>query len=149
MWLSIACLLFLVKGMDSTSFLYFQYFHYCYLVCLMTLVLSILVFHHFYFTFIFRISITFRRMDESKRPRGYVPEPDLQGLEPVFYETDSRPRVSNSPKPERPINRQAVRTEGGMEAKGFMGRGHRSGPHYSSRLLRGPANRRRVRPHQS
>lgn len=31
------------------------------------------------------ISITFRRMDESKRPIGYAPEPDLQGIEPLSY----------------------------------------------------------------
>ncbi|KAI5393613.1 RNA demethylase ALKBH9B [Lathyrus oleraceus] len=33
-----------------------------------------------------RISITFRRMDESKRPSGHVPEPDLQGIQPLAYE---------------------------------------------------------------
>lgn len=32
-----------------------------------------------------RISITFRRMDELKRPVDYAPEPDLQGLEPLCY----------------------------------------------------------------
>ncbi|KAH6760063.1 2-oxoglutarate and oxygenase superfamily protein [Perilla frutescens var. frutescens] len=35
-----------------------------------------------------RISITFRRMDESKRPAGYTPEPDLHGLEPLLDEED-------------------------------------------------------------
>ncbi|XP_054818587.1 RNA demethylase ALKBH9B-like isoform X1 [Prosopis cineraria] len=33
-----------------------------------------------------RISITFRRMDVSKRPIGYVPEPDLQGIQPLAFE---------------------------------------------------------------
>ncbi|KAL4569025.1 hypothetical protein LXL04_024652 [Taraxacum kok-saghyz] len=40
-----------------------------------------------------RISITFRKMDESKWPSGFVPEPDLQGLEPLSYE----------PEPDRPV----------------------------------------------
>lgn len=35
-----------------------------------------------------RISITFRKMGESKRPLGYVPDPDLQGLQPLSYEVD-------------------------------------------------------------
>ncbi|KAL1191925.1 RNA demethylase ALKBH9B [Cardamine amara subsp. amara] len=33
-----------------------------------------------------RISITFRKMDESKRPVWFVPEPDLQGIEPLPLE---------------------------------------------------------------
>ena len=51
-----------------------------------------------------RISITFRKMDESKRPIGYLPEPDLQGLQPVSYEMD-RSKISNPQKPERRMNR--------------------------------------------
>ncbi|CAM8876982.1 unnamed protein product [Rhodiola kirilowii] len=35
-----------------------------------------------------RISITFRRMDVSKRPVGFVPEPDLQDIQPLSYEVD-------------------------------------------------------------
>ncbi|KAL1215564.1 RNA demethylase ALKBH9B [Cardamine amara subsp. amara] len=33
-----------------------------------------------------RISITFRKMDESKRPVGFIPEPDLQEVKPLPYE---------------------------------------------------------------
>ncbi|CAA7035738.1 unnamed protein product [Microthlaspi erraticum] len=33
-----------------------------------------------------RISITFRKMNESKRPFGFTPEPDLQGIKPLPYE---------------------------------------------------------------
>ncbi|VVB10073.1 unnamed protein product [Arabis nemorensis] len=33
-----------------------------------------------------RISITFRKMDESKRPVGFTPEPALQGIKPLPYE---------------------------------------------------------------
>lgn len=83
-------------------------------------------------------------MDESKRPIGYLPEPDLQGLQPVSYEMD-RSKISNPQKPERRMNRQAVRREGSVEARGFMERGDHSGSHYSSRAPRGPANRRRIR----
>ncbi|XP_042025809.1 RNA demethylase ALKBH9B-like [Salvia splendens] len=35
-----------------------------------------------------RISITFRRMDDTKRPMGYTPEPDLQGLQPLMDEEE-------------------------------------------------------------
>ncbi|KAG2240768.1 hypothetical protein Bca52824_090513 [Brassica carinata] len=40
-----------------------------------------------------RISITFRKMDESKRPVGFTPDPDLQGIKPLPYEqtTQSTP----------------------------------------------------------
>ncbi|PKI78082.1 hypothetical protein CRG98_001532 [Punica granatum] len=33
-----------------------------------------------------RISITFRRMDESKRPSNYLPDPDLLAIQPLTYE---------------------------------------------------------------
>lgn len=53
-----------------------------------------------------RISITFRRMDESKRPHGYVPEPDLQEIQPILYEADQ-------PKKDKrhSTKKQAVRRE--------------------------------------
>lgn len=41
-----------------------------------------------------RISITFRRMDESKRPAGYIPEPDLQGIQPLAYEAEQEEKKS-------------------------------------------------------
>uniref|UniRef100_A0A0D6QUJ5 Fe2OG dioxygenase domain-containing protein n=1 Tax=Araucaria cunninghamii TaxID=56994 RepID=A0A0D6QUJ5_ARACU len=37
-----------------------------------------------------RISITFRKMDQSKLPYNFVPEPDLQGIEPLSYMKDNR-----------------------------------------------------------
>ncbi|KAF7830393.1 RNA demethylase ALKBH9B-like [Senna tora] len=43
-----------------------------------------------------RISITFRRMDVSKRPTRYVPEPDLQGIQPLAYEVDPEKRPNGS-----------------------------------------------------
>ncbi|KFK30240.1 hypothetical protein AALP_AA7G235700 [Arabis alpina] len=44
-----------------------------------------------------RISITFRKMDDSKRPVGFTPEPDLQGIKPLPYEstTVSTPDVAS------------------------------------------------------
>lgn len=36
-----------------------------------------------------RISITFRRMDETKRPIDCAPEPELEGLEPLHYNAES------------------------------------------------------------
>lgn len=43
-----------------------------------------------------RISITFRKMDESKRPVGFTPEPDLQGIKPLPYEQTTQ---SSTPPP--------------------------------------------------
>ncbi|XP_041016623.1 RNA demethylase ALKBH9B-like [Juglans microcarpa x Juglans regia] len=48
-----------------------------------------------------RISITFRRMDDSKRPIGYVTEPDLQDIQQLPYVVDRRNyRLNNCPRPE-------------------------------------------------
>ncbi|KAF5454555.1 hypothetical protein F2P56_024211 [Juglans regia] len=47
-----------------------------------------------------RISITFRRMDDSKRPIGYVAEPDLQDIQQLPYVVDRRYRLKNCPRPE-------------------------------------------------
>ncbi|KAF1859455.1 hypothetical protein Lal_00010039 [Lupinus albus] len=44
-----------------------------------------------------RISITFRRMDESKRPIDHVPEPHLQGIQPLVYEVE-REKWSTGPR---------------------------------------------------
>ncbi|CAN0918663.1 RNA demethylase ALKBH9B [Linum grandiflorum] len=59
-----------------------------------------------------RISITFRKMDGKKWPAGFVPEPDLQGIQPLEFEADKTNR-SNSPKSE-PYRRrqQPLETEG-------------------------------------
>ncbi|XP_031095929.1 RNA demethylase ALKBH9B-like isoform X1 [Ipomoea triloba] len=57
-----------------------------------------------------RISITFRRMDESKRPVGYVPDPDLQGLQPLSYEVDKY-KKPKTVKPRRSMKKQVVRQE--------------------------------------
>ncbi|XP_059654533.1 RNA demethylase ALKBH9B-like [Cornus florida] len=54
------------------------------------------------------ISITFRKMDKSKWPIGFVPEPDLQGLQPLSYE-DSRLKSLNPSKSKLLVNRREGR----------------------------------------
>ncbi|KAD3640705.1 hypothetical protein R6Q59_003404 [Mikania micrantha] len=58
-----------------------------------------------------RISITFRKMDESKCPVGFIPEPDLQGIEPLVYGSDKPKGGSNRYKQSRPSNRQNTRRD--------------------------------------
>ncbi|XP_028104364.1 RNA demethylase ALKBH9B-like [Camellia sinensis] len=93
-----------------------------------------------------RISITFRKMDESKRPIGFVPEPDLQGLQPISYETDrsKRPTLSKS---KRTVNRQPARREDSRDkARRSAGRGNNYlNPPISLQIQCGPSNRRTVR----
>ncbi|CAI9110920.1 OLC1v1011028C1 [Oldenlandia corymbosa var. corymbosa] len=73
-----------------------------------------------------RISITFRKMDESKWPIGYVPEPDLQGLQPLPYEVDSSKKI-DSPKYRGPgrrqFNRREDREHNSTEMRGSTHRG--------------------------
>ncbi|XP_052196981.1 RNA demethylase ALKBH9B isoform X2 [Diospyros lotus] len=93
-----------------------------------------------------RISITFRRMDESKRPFGYAPEPDLQGLQPLSYGTD-RPGRSAPSKSNLPGNRPAARREDNREKSRRLARkgNNFTVPQVSIKIERGPDNRRRVR----
>ncbi|XP_039044377.1 RNA demethylase ALKBH9B-like [Hibiscus syriacus] len=65
-----------------------------------------------------RISITFRRMDESKRPVGYTQEPDLQGIESLCYDEEKSKRLISSPKSEPYVRRQPLRREGRKEGRG-------------------------------
>ncbi|KAJ0968717.1 hypothetical protein J5N97_021594 [Dioscorea zingiberensis] len=37
-----------------------------------------------------RISITFRKMDEKKWPMGFIPEPDLQNIQPLVEDLDEK-----------------------------------------------------------
>lgn len=61
-------------------------------------------------------------MDEAKWPIGFVPEPDLQGLEPLAYDTDKPNGGSNHFKPYRPSNRQMVRRDDSKDnSRGFLG----------------------------
>lgn len=87
-------------------------------------------------------------MDESKCPIGYVPEPDLQGLEPLTFGADKSKKM-NSPKFRVPGKRQVVkredRGENVAEVKGSTQRG--SELRLSNRSRQGPMNRRRIRLH--
>ncbi|KAK6258227.1 Alpha-ketoglutarate-dependent dioxygenase AlkB-like - like 2 [Theobroma cacao] len=90
-----------------------------------------------------RISITFRRMDESKRPVGYASEPDLQGIEPLSYDAE-KPRRLNSPKSDRHVKRQPFRREGRKEARGLPEGNEQLEPRSSNWSRRAPANKRRI-----
>ncbi|KAF3680187.1 putative protein WUSCHEL-like, partial [Capsicum annuum] len=57
-----------------------------------------------------RISITFRRMDESRRPIGCAPEQDLLGLQPLSHEAD-RCEKSSTSKPWHSTREQLGRRE--------------------------------------
>ncbi|KAJ7953115.1 oxidoreductase, 2OG-Fe(II) oxygenase family protein [Quillaja saponaria] len=91
-----------------------------------------------------RISITFRRMDESKRPIGYIPEPDLQGLRPLSYEVE-KTKNSNVPQPDHHMKRRTVVRTGRLEVRGSP---DSNGIHIDRRLRDSiqtrhmPANRR-------
>ncbi|GFP88146.1 rna demethylase alkbh5 [Phtheirospermum japonicum] len=90
-----------------------------------------------------RISITFRRMDESKWPSGYVPEPDLQGLQPLSDNVDRTKKYNSSSRARRFMRNPAV----GREDRVDRGRGSSAknpDPHYSGRIVQGPVDRRRI-----
>lgn len=93
-----------------------------------------------------RISITFRKMDEAKRPISFVPEPDLQGLQPLSYEVDKSKR-STPAKKQRPMYRPVpVVREGNVEVRRSAERGGvHSEPRYVSRTQQWPGDRRRLR----
>lgn len=81
-------------------------------------------------------------MDESKWPKGFVPEPDLQGLQPLPYEVD-RSKHSNISKSNYPVNRQAARREDNrdkVKGLGLLG----PAPRLLVQIREGPKNRRRV-----
>ncbi|VFQ93469.1 unnamed protein product [Cuscuta campestris] len=61
-----------------------------------------------------RILITFRKMAESKRPLGYVPDPDLQGLQPISYEVD-KSKKSKTPRQRRQHNHDMKKHSVGLE----------------------------------
>ncbi|KAJ4714227.1 oxidoreductase, 2OG-Fe(II) oxygenase family protein [Melia azedarach] len=89
-----------------------------------------------------RISITFRRMDESKRPAGFVPEPDLQGIEPLPYEVDNTKMSISDDHVKKPQVRRGAKTEAMLFAERSD---TRSQSHYTPRFRRGPASKQRTR----
>ncbi|KAF9603528.1 hypothetical protein IFM89_037009 [Coptis chinensis] len=81
-----------------------------------------------------RISITFRKMAESKCPLGFVPEPDLQGLQPLPYDVDES-NVMNPPKSPPLMNRHPVRQVDYDNRREFSSRGNRSESRYFGQRL--------------
>lgn len=137
MWQNTVFQPFLLKGICETQYIdkdnpFYIVPIYDYLllgVCLN----SLLCFVHFC-----RISITFRKMDESKWPVGFTPEPDLQGLQPLSYEVD-RSKHSNISKINRPSVVQSARSENNrdiLKERGLFGPGPQR---------EGPLNRQRLR----
>lgn len=90
-----------------------------------------------------RISITFRRMDVSKRPMGYVPEPDLQGIQPLVFEPNLEKRFGESKPNRHNTRRQRDRRGRRMDAAGpAVGRDRNFEPREVTHGAQGPPNRR-------
>ncbi|CAL0332209.1 unnamed protein product [Lupinus luteus] len=80
-------------------------------------------------------------MDESKRPIDYVPEPDLQGIQPLVYEVEKKKR-STGPRPNRPMKSPKDRRGDRIDAVGPATRSDRFlEPHESSQSSQRPSNR--------
>ncbi|XP_051141180.1 RNA demethylase ALKBH9B isoform X1 [Andrographis paniculata] len=80
-----------------------------------------------------RVSITFRRMDVSKRPYGYAPEPDLVGIEPLWDEphnNDESNKLSNEADNRSSMVEVESRSKNSDEGDGWK-------PYSSSRTRRG------------
>ncbi|XP_043713618.1 RNA demethylase ALKBH9B [Telopea speciosissima] len=86
-----------------------------------------------------RISITFRKMDESKLPLGFAHEPDLQGLQPLPYDLEDSKRL-NTLRVRPQMNRHAVKREVLLEKdRGLLG----PEPRHFIRNRSGPPNKRK------
>ncbi|KAL2532435.1 2-oxoglutarate (2OG) and Fe(II)-dependent oxygenase superfamily protein [Abeliophyllum distichum] len=86
-----------------------------------------------------RISITFRKMDESKQPIGFVPEAELQGLQPLPYAVDTSKNYNRSKQSQSSKNEAVGREEKTDRGRGLTGR--YSNARYSGRSRQGPVNR--------
>ncbi|KAL2552709.1 2-oxoglutarate (2OG) and Fe(II)-dependent oxygenase superfamily protein [Forsythia ovata] len=86
-----------------------------------------------------RISITFRKMDESKQPIGFVPEAELQGLQPLPYDVDTSKNYNRSKQSQFSKNQAVGREEKTDRGRGLTGR--YSNARYSGRSRQGPVNR--------
>ncbi|KAF8101124.1 hypothetical protein N665_0210s0059 [Sinapis alba] len=76
-----------------------------------------------------RISITFRKMDESKRPVGFTPEPDLQGIKPLPYEQTTQ--SSSTPPVIAAIS--STRQSNDQNGSNYNSRGDGQRNHHESR----------------
>lgn len=127
MWLSIVCQQYLRSGKSQNCNIV--------LVSIKLLWLGFRIFTTFYVSL--RISITFRRMDESKRPIWYTPEPDLLEIQPLSYEEDNGYR-SNSPRSEPRTRRQSTRRVDNLETSGPSERSYSREARYSRSEPREP-----------
>lgn len=98
-----------------------------------------------------RISITFRKMDESKRPVWFTPEPDLQGIEPLPLELNRSGSSARSSGLNRHngTNRRGHGRRGGgnsYESRGYYN-AERSSEHNDSGDW--PSSQRRGKPRSS
>eukprot|EP00262_Sarcandra_glabra_P004858 TRINITY_DN16106_c0_g1_i1.p1 TRINITY_DN16106_c0_g1~~TRINITY_DN16106_c0_g1_i1.p1 ORF type:complete len:533 (-),score=74.82 TRINITY_DN16106_c0_g1_i1:379-1878(-) len=97
-----------------------------------------------------RISITFRRMDDNKRPFGFVPEQDLQDLKPLPYDLGKLRRLQpTTPKPTPKPNANMWVIESDFDGVRESGRRGRGGVYLDqsqpSRVSLRSVNKRRVR----
>ncbi|XP_075492736.1 RNA demethylase ALKBH9B-like [Primulina tabacum] len=86
-----------------------------------------------------RISITFRKMDISKWPAGYVPETDLQGLQPLPDEVDKSRKYSSR-------SRSSLSKSSGGREQIDRGKGSNSvhpEARHSGQIQQAPVSRRR------
>ncbi|KAJ6367237.1 hypothetical protein OIU77_003577 [Salix suchowensis] len=90
-----------------------------------------------------RISITFRKMDKAKLPIGFVPEPGLQGIQPLPYELD-KTRL-NSPKSEPYMKRWPLGKEGKKEGRRPAENDSQSEPYYSGQSRQPAAYQWRIK----
>ncbi|KAJ4837645.1 hypothetical protein Tsubulata_032328 [Turnera subulata] len=91
-----------------------------------------------------RISITFRKMDDAKRPSWFVPEPDLQHIEPLSYEED-KTEMLNSPASEPRTKRHPSGNRSKAGTRNYVEGASQSYPRYSNRSRQGPANNLRIK----
>ncbi|KAL6582693.1 RNA demethylase alkbh9b [Orobanche minor] len=91
-----------------------------------------------------RISITFRKMDDSKRPSGYVTEPDLQGLQPLSDDVDNWKKYNSGGSRGRHFMRKpAVGREDNRVDRGTRLTAKNPDSRYSGLVRQSPLNRRR------
>ncbi|KAJ4962947.1 hypothetical protein NE237_022886 [Protea cynaroides] len=87
-----------------------------------------------------RISITFRKMKESKHPFGFTYEPDLQGLHPLPYDLDDSKMLNPLRMQPQMSQWETKRNALSEKGRGLLG----PEPRHSPRTPSGPPNRRRV-----
>ncbi|CAA7022108.1 unnamed protein product [Microthlaspi erraticum] len=78
-----------------------------------------------------RISITFRKMNESKRPVWFTPEPDLQGIEPLPLEELNRSGSGSASRSSGSNNYNIANRRGHERRGGGGGSNHETRGYYN------------------